>query len=153
MTPALSRRCSNQLSYRPKCGLAARNAEFRILNFRFEFDHSKSSIQHSKSRRRRWWRHGDSNPRHPACKAGALPTELYPPVASEARKNLRKEKDQVVRCVPVCGTRGIFVQIIISFRCESVARFTSPFQISFLSFQPFSFQDLSFSSKGLDLSQ
>jgi hypothetical protein len=24
------------------------------------------------------WRHGDSNPRHPACKAGALPTELYP---------------------------------------------------------------------------
>ena len=32
MTPALSRRCSNQLSYRPKCGLAARNAEFRILN-------------------------------------------------------------------------------------------------------------------------
>jgi len=58
-----------------------------------------------------------------------------------------------VRCVPVCGTRGIFVQIIISFRCESVARFTSPFQISFLSFQPFSFQDLSFSSKGLDLSQ
>jgi hypothetical protein len=27
---------------------------------------------------KRWWRHGDSNPRHPACKAGALPTELYP---------------------------------------------------------------------------
>ncbi len=24
------------------------------------------------------WRHGDSNPGHPACKAGALPTELYP---------------------------------------------------------------------------
>ena len=24
------------------------------------------------------WRHGGSNPGHPACKAGALPTELYP---------------------------------------------------------------------------
>ena len=28
MTPALSRRCSNQLSYRPVDGLAARNFEF-----------------------------------------------------------------------------------------------------------------------------
>ena len=31
------------------------------------------------------WRHGDSNPRHPACKAGALPTELYPHVLMGAR--------------------------------------------------------------------
>jgi hypothetical protein len=27
---------------------------------------------------RRWWRRADSNRRHPACKAGALPTELRP---------------------------------------------------------------------------
>ena len=27
---------------------------------------------------RRWWRIRDSNPWPPACKAGALPTELYP---------------------------------------------------------------------------
>ena len=27
---------------------------------------------------RRWWSRRDSNPRHPACKAGALPTELRP---------------------------------------------------------------------------
>ena len=25
-----------------------------------------------------WWSDGDSNPGHPACKAGALPTELPP---------------------------------------------------------------------------
>ena len=27
------------------------------------------------------WSQRDSNPRHPACKAGALPTELWPPEA------------------------------------------------------------------------
>ena len=48
MTPRLSSACSNQLSYRPAFSLTP------------------------------WWRHGDSNPGHPACKAGALPTELYP---------------------------------------------------------------------------
>ena len=31
------------------------------------------------------WRHGDSNPRHPACKAGALPTELYPHISMGVR--------------------------------------------------------------------
>ena len=50
VTPRLSSACSNQLSYRPGFGSLSRN----------------------------WWRHGDSNPGHPACKAGALPTELYP---------------------------------------------------------------------------
>jgi hypothetical protein len=28
--------------------------------------------------RRQWWSQTDSNRRHPACKAGALPTELWP---------------------------------------------------------------------------
>ena len=37
-----------------------------------------------------WWRHRDSNPGHPACKAGALPTELYPP--SFERRELRDKK-------------------------------------------------------------
>ena len=50
VTPRLSSACSNQLSYRPGFGSLSRN----------------------------WWRHGDSNPGHPACKAGALPTELCP---------------------------------------------------------------------------
>ena len=44
-TPALSTRCSNQLSYGPDY---------------------------------KWWSQTDSNRRHPACKAGALPTELWP---------------------------------------------------------------------------
>ena len=47
-TPALSTRCSNQLSYGP----------FKKKN--------------------KWWSQTDSNRRHPACKAGALPTELWP---------------------------------------------------------------------------
>jgi hypothetical protein len=34
MTPALSRRCSNQLSYRPEGGLAARNFKFEISNLK-----------------------------------------------------------------------------------------------------------------------
>lgn len=29
-------------------------------------------------RMKRWWSQTDSNRRHPACKAGALPTELWP---------------------------------------------------------------------------
>ena len=48
-TPALSTRCSNQLSYEPK-----------FLN---EFD---------------WWSRSGSNRRPPECKSGALPTELRP---------------------------------------------------------------------------
>ena len=48
-TPALSTRCSNQLSYGPVKGTG-----------------------------RNWWSQTDSNRRHPACKAGALPTELWP---------------------------------------------------------------------------
>ena len=46
-TPALSTRCSNQLSYGP-------------------------------CKKDKWWSQTDSNRRHPACKAGALPTELWP---------------------------------------------------------------------------
>ena len=59
VTLRLSSACSNQLSYRPICkfGLSARLAISADLN---------------------WWRHGDSNPRPIACKATALPTELYP---------------------------------------------------------------------------
>lgn len=64
MTPALSRRCSNQLSYRPDGGPMARNFKFEISNL--------------KLRRRRWWRLTDSNRWHSACKADALPTELNP---------------------------------------------------------------------------
>ena len=66
MTPALSRRCSNQLSYRPLAGLRP-----AISNLKFQISNCAVGAGGA-------WRHGDSNPRHPACKAGALPTELYP---------------------------------------------------------------------------
>ena len=29
-------------------------------------------------KKNKWWSQTDSNRRHPACKAGALPTELWP---------------------------------------------------------------------------
>ena len=48
-TPALSTRCSNQLSYEPK--------------FKKEFN---------------WWSRSGSNRRPPQCHCGALPTELRP---------------------------------------------------------------------------
>ena len=51
-TPRLSSACSNQLSYEPL-------VEVPLWPI--------------------WWSRQDSNLRHPACKAGALPTELRPP--------------------------------------------------------------------------
>ena len=86
MTPALSRRCSNQLSYRPLAGAG-----------------------------RRWWRHGDSNPRHPACKAGALPTELYPLVAKEARCSIGKKKTGLHAASPSLEGRAEFFNNILSW--------------------------------------
>ena len=57
VTPALSRRCSNQLSYRP---------------FAFLIMHRDLQTRSA------WWRHRDLNPGHPACKAGALPLSYTP---------------------------------------------------------------------------
>ena len=42
-----------------------------------------------------WWSRGDSNPRHPPCKGGALPAELRP---------------QVSRVEPAEADRGTFTQ-------------------------------------------
>jgi hypothetical protein len=60
-TPALSRRCSNQLIWVMDRALSSCDRLFEAC----------PQVPQK-------WRHGDSNPRHPACKAGALPTELYP---------------------------------------------------------------------------
>ena len=65
-TPALSRRCSNQLSYGSMICVMD-----RALSGLRSFVRGGPQLPQK-------WRHGDSNPRHPACKAGALPTELYP---------------------------------------------------------------------------
>ncbi len=82
MTPRLSSACSNQLSYRPGFGSLSRN----------------------------WWRHGDSNPGHPACKAGALPTELYPQLRFSVKKGrharragLRSRRPAVYTSLVRCG--------------------------------------------------
>ena len=44
MTPALSRRCSNQLSYRPRGVPLARNVEFSMLDVQFKIQHSSFKI-------------------------------------------------------------------------------------------------------------
>jgi hypothetical protein len=54
-TPRLSSACSNQLSYEPAIGTG------RVLIEKVD-----------------WWSRTVSNRRPPACKAGALPTELRP---------------------------------------------------------------------------
>jgi hypothetical protein len=66
-TPRLSSACSNQLSYEPK---------------RFLGGHGILAPD--------WWSRRDSNSRPPACKAGALPTELRP--HSWPRKWIYKER-------------------------------------------------------------
>ena len=66
-TPALSTRCSNQLSYEPK--------------FKKEFN---------------WWSRSGSNRRPPECKSGALPTELRPhkkhPIVCSIEQDISKEQ-------------------------------------------------------------
>ena len=54
-TPRLSSACSNQLSYEPKV----------VPGQAWDLGYN-------------WWSRRDSNSRPPACKAGALPTELRP---------------------------------------------------------------------------
>jgi hypothetical protein len=39
-----------------------------------------------KAGRYRWWSQTESNRRPPACKAGALPTELWPRTAAPAKR-------------------------------------------------------------------
>ena len=66
VTLRLSSACSNQLSYTPM---------IRISAFNWEPVASMRCIDSDPGLK---WRHGDSNPRPIACKATALPTELYP---------------------------------------------------------------------------
>ena len=64
-TPRLSSACSNQLSYEPEFG-----------NWQFSSETSQT-----------WWSRTGSNRRPPACKAGALPTELRPQEGKICLKN------------------------------------------------------------------
>ena len=59
-TPRLSSACSNQLSYEPKIG---NGFNLWVRGY--------------------WWSRPDSNRRRPACKAGALPTELRPQMVND----------------------------------------------------------------------
>ena len=47
----------------------------------------------------RWWAVTDSNRRHPACKAGALPTELTALVRDLYRRRARRGKHSMRKTV------------------------------------------------------
>jgi hypothetical protein len=93
-TPRLSSVCSNQLSYRPSqitggCRSGyPQGSMFRVIL---------------------WWRHADSNRRHSACKADALPTELYP---LSGRCELRREK------IKLCAAILDHADFLVVFRCS-----------------------------------
>ena len=84
VTPALSRRCSNQLSYRPRKKCWLKIVDWGFFNFQFPIFNSE------------WWRLTDSNRWHSACKADALPTELNPLLLDNLRcyrgRDLLREK-------------------------------------------------------------
>ena len=92
-TPALSTRCSNQLSYAPVI-------RFQIESFRFEL--------------KGWWSQTDSNRRPTACKAVALPAELWP------RKNVERPETSP----PVCIARDGSVPHAIN--CLSIKEHCGP---------------------------
>jgi hypothetical protein len=103
VTLRLSSACSNQLSYRP--GIRS------VVPLPFS---ARSIPLRSPNRRKNWWRHGDSNPRPIACKATALPTELYPHLAAIRRIALRS-----VRCFfPVASDFVFFVCFSFVLSCH-----------------------------------
>ena len=71
-TSCLSGTRSNHLSYEPISGVGPVAILFSFPRF----------LAFSRLRfRNRWWRWWDSNPWPPACRAGALPTELHPHIS------------------------------------------------------------------------
>ena len=84
-TPALSTRCSNQLSYEPK--------------FKKEFN---------------WWSRSGSNRRPPECKSGALPTELWPLnvkcIQSSVHTNVMEAKNNGVLQNLFCVIRNGYIR-------------------------------------------
>ena len=51
---------------------------FKRVGSLLSLDLPKTRAGHGGPAIERWWSRRDSNPRQPACKAGALPTELRP---------------------------------------------------------------------------
>ena len=75
-TPALSTRCSNQLSY----GTVVGNCD------------DDSSINLAPHTFKGWWSQTGSNRRPPECKSGALPTELWPHLVEVFKTKLLKNQ-------------------------------------------------------------
>lgn len=58
------------------------------------------AVGHRCSSRQRGWRRRESNPRPPACKAGALPTELHPRAERSLFRRRRAGTGPVVTALP-----------------------------------------------------
>ena len=91
-TPRLSSACSNQLSYEPELGnwqvlrdtlpVFVRRANYNEAAFAFQL-----ACLAKAPKSEGWWSRTGSNRRPPACKAGALPTELRPQEGKFCIKN------------------------------------------------------------------
>ena len=54
-----------------------------------------------------WWSRRDSNPRHPACKAGALPAELRPPRRAPGPPGIKRRNTSETSASPAPRRRGV----------------------------------------------
>src|SRR5262245_50809877 len=64
-------------------GFAAGTHEARNCSRRTSVDFEEPLISRASKRDLDWWSQTGSNRRPPACKAGALPTELWPPLRNQ----------------------------------------------------------------------
>ena len=109
----LSRSAFGQNQKRPPLGLRC------ILPRNVHLPKIKNPLVDQKSNR--WWRQPDSNRRHPACKAGALPTELCPQGGrdSRLRRLVRKGCDSLLPaprrspCHSLAGGRLLRKEVIL----------------------------------------
>ncbi len=68
-----------------------------VLPLRFQCTPALRPTANLNAITRSWWSQTESNRRHPACKAGALPTELWPHSNRNSAKPRRAVGDAVLR--------------------------------------------------------
>ena len=68
-----------------------------VLPLRYQCTPTRRPTANLNAITRSWWSQTESNRRHPACKAGALPTELWPHSNRNSAKPRRAVGDAVLR--------------------------------------------------------
>ena len=72
-----------------------------------------------------WWRWRDSNPRPPACKAGALPTELHPHIALQKIKfSLSSSQETIIiyLIIPSKLNNVAFYQALLTIEVRNLVK-------------------------------